>query len=258
MARIVLAGAIAASAFIATPAFAGADTHEFNLERTQELREERAEMREEISEKTRDAARKIEKADTREERREARSELKREIREEKREARRDAWDDDDDDKPVLFQGRASARRAPREGGGMRELVSRYAAKYGVPQHVAHGVVMVESRYNAKATGAGGYIGLMQIGYRTAKGMGYGGSRAGLYNPETNLDYGMRYLGEAYRQAGGNLCGAVSKYQGGHGVRGVTRAGAAYCGKVKKYMAQEAPAENKADNRKFALRGGERS
>jgi soluble lytic murein transglycosylase-like protein len=255
MTRIVLAGAIAASAFVATPAFAGADTHEFNLERTQEMREERAEMREEISEETRETAQKIEKADTRKERREARSELKREIREEKREARRNM---DDNDKSGLFEGRASARRAPREGGGMRELVSRYAEKYGVPQHVAHGVVMVESRYNAKATGPGGYIGLMQIGYRTAKGMGYSGSRAGLYNPETNLDYGMRYLGEAYRQAGGNLCGAVSKYQGGHGVRGVTRAGAAYCGKVKKYMAQGAPAENRADNRKFALRGGERS
>jgi hypothetical protein len=35
---------------------------------------------------------------------------------------------------------------------------------------------------------------------------------------------------------------VSKYQGGHGVRGVTRAGSVYCGKVKNYMAKAAPAE----------------
>lgn len=256
MARIVFAGAIFACAFAAVPAFADADTHKFNLERTQEMREERAEMREEISEEKREAARKVRKADTQGERRAARAEMKREIREEEREARREARDDDG---PDMFEGRSSARRAPR-GGGMRELVSHYAAKYGVPQHVAHGVVMVESRYNAKATGPGGYIGLMQIGYRTAKAMGYSGSRAGLYDPETNLDYGMRYLGEAYRQAGGNLCGAVSKYQGGHGVRGVTRAGAAYCGKVRKYMARSAPGEKRdsGDNRKFALRAGERS
>ena len=44
----------------------------------------------------------------------------------------------------------------------------------------------------------------------------------------------------WMKTGGNMCGAVSKYQGGHGVRGVTKAGAVYCGKVKKYMAQKAP------------------
>jgi soluble lytic murein transglycosylase-like protein len=250
MTRIAFAGAALALSALSSPALAGADTHRFNLERTQEMREERAEMREEISEEKREARRELKTATTREERREIRAELKREIREERREARRDI---DDDDKPALREGRASTREAPR-GNSMEALVARYAAKHGVPQHVAHGVVMVESRYRPNATGPGGYIGLMQIGYRTAKGMGYSGSRAGLYDPQTNLDYGMRYLGEAYRQAGGNLCGAVSKYQGGHGVRGVTRAGSVYCGKVKKYMAQRAP----ADNREFASRGGERS
>lgn len=139
------------------------------------------------------------------------------------------------------EGRASAKEAPPRGGSLAALVLHYAAKHGVPRDLAHGVVMVESRYNARATGRGGYIGLMQLSYRTAQGMGYRGSRQALYDPSTNLDYGMRYLAEAYRQAGGNMCGAVSKYQGGHGVRGVTRAGAVYCGKVKKYMAQKAPA-----------------
>jgi soluble lytic murein transglycosylase-like protein len=147
--------------------------------------------------------------------------------------------------PALKEGRSSTKgeargEAPR-GGNLDSLVQHYAAKHGVPRDLAHGVVMVESRYRANATGPGGYIGLMQIGYRTAKGMGYSGSRKALYNPSTNLDYGMRYLGEAYRQAGGDYCRTVSKYQGGHGVRGVTRAGAAYCGKVKKYMVQNVPA-----------------
>jgi soluble lytic murein transglycosylase-like protein len=96
--------------------------------------------------------------------------------------------------------------------------------------------MVESRYNARATGPGGYIGLMQLSYRTARGMGYSGSRAGLYDPETNLRYGMKYLGGALRLAGGSTCGAVSKYQGGHGVKGVTRAGSVYCAKVRKHIA----------------------
>lgn len=97
--------------------------------------------------------------------------------------------------------------------------------------------MVESRYNPKATGPGGYIGLMQISYRTAQGMGYKGSREALYNPDTNLRYGMKYLAGALRLAKGDYCGAVSRYQGGHGVKGVTRAGAAYCTKVKRHIAQ---------------------
>lgn len=119
---------------------------------------------------------------------------------------------------------------------LRAMVARHAAANNVPVELAHGVVMVESRYNARATGPGGYIGLMQLSYRTARGMGFNGSRADLYDPETNLRYGMKYLGGALRLAGGSTCGAVSKYQGGHGVKGVTRAGAVYCSKVRKYIA----------------------
>jgi soluble lytic murein transglycosylase-like protein len=180
----------------------------------------------------RDEIQDLREARTPRERAEARAELRKEIGEESREAKKS---------PALLEGRASVTGAPpSRGGSLQSMVQHYAAANGVPQQLAHGVVMVESRYNARATGRGGYIGLMQIGYRTAKGMGYTGSRAGLYDPETNLRYGMKYLGQAYAQAGGNMCGTVSKYQGGHGVRGVTRAGAAYCGKVKKYMAQAAP------------------
>jgi soluble lytic murein transglycosylase-like protein len=193
----------------------------------------------------------VREAKTPRERREARAELKEELLD----AREDRAERRARMRENLIEGRASVRGGAGEGGSMQALVARYAKANGVPAHVAHGVVMVESRYNARATGKGGYIGLMQISYRTARGIGYTGSRAGLYDPETNLKYGMKYLGEAYRQAGGNLCGAVSKYQGGHGVRGVTRAGAAYCGKVKNYMAKAPLAER---NKLVAQRDSERS
>jgi soluble lytic murein transglycosylase-like protein len=226
MIRTLVSGAFLASTF-ALPALADADVYGF-------LRSATPEQRKELREEMRD----VREAKTPRDKREERAELREEIREarEERAAKRAQINE------RLIEGRSSVRGAAP--GSMQSLVARYAEANGVPAHVAHGVVMVESRYNAKATGPGGYIGLMQIGYRTAKGMGYTGSRAGLYDPETNLKYGMRYLGEAYRQAGGNLCGAVSKYQGGHGVRGVTRAGAVYCGKVKTYMTKAAPAEKK--------------
>jgi soluble lytic murein transglycosylase-like protein len=168
----------------------------------------------------------------------------------KSEVKRTSDDSDRDDKNgkrharKLIEGRASTSTepaaAPGGRGNLNSLVQRYAQENGVPYDLAHGVIMVESRYNAKATGRGGYIGLMQLSYRTAQGMGFSGSRAALYDPETNLRYGMRYLGEAYRKAGGSMCGAVSKYQGGHGVRGVTRAGSAYCGKVKNFITRGVP------------------
>lgn len=129
----------------------------------------------------------------------------------------------------------TADATPR--GRLQEMVARHAAAAGIPFSLAHGVVMVESRYRPNATGPGGYIGLMQLSYRTAQGMGFKGTRKQLYDPETNIRYGVKYLAGAYRQAGGNKCVAVSKYQGGHGVRGVTKAGATYCAKVRRFIAQ---------------------
>lgn len=225
MIRALFSGALAASACLfAAPAFAGAEMFEI--------------------------VRSFERAETKQKNRKAgalptvdrRGARIKKLEADQREARGEAGEERQTRRPKLLEGRASA--GP-EGGGLTGLVARHARANGVPLDLAHGVVMVESRYRANATGPGGYIGLMQIGYRTAKGMGYTGSRAGLYDPETNVSYGMRYLGEAYRQAGGNMCGAVSKYQGGHGVRGVTKAGAVYCGKVKKYMVQKAPEERAA-------------
>lgn len=235
MIRTLLAGAFVASSF-ALPAFADADVHGF-------LRSATLEQREDIREEMQD----VREAKTPREKREEKAELKDEIREVRKERT--------EKRERLIEGRSATRGTAPSGGGLTSLVARYAEANGVPAQIGHGVVMVESRYNPRATGAGTYIGLMQISYRTAQGIGYSGTRAGLYDPETNLKYGMKYLGEAYRQAGGNLCGAVSKYQGGHGVRGVTRAGAVYCGKVKNYMVKAAPAER---NKLVAQRENDRT
>ncbi|MFD1332059.1 lytic transglycosylase domain-containing protein [Methylopila musalis] len=126
-------------------------------------------------------------------------------------------------------------------GSIPALVTAAARDAGVSPSLAHAVVKVESRYQPRATGPGGYIGLMQLSYRTAQGMGFRGSRQALYEPRTNLRYGMKYLAGAVAKSGGSTCAAVSKYQGGHGVRGVTRAGAVYCSKVKRFMAAGIPA-----------------
>ena len=83
----------------------------------------------------------------------------------------------------------------------------------------HRVVKRESNYNPRASSKGN-IGLMQIRYQTARGIGYTGSASGLLDAETNLTYAVRYLAGAYQAAGGNPSRAVSLYASGYHGRGV--------------------------------------
>jgi soluble lytic murein transglycosylase-like protein len=95
------------------------------------------------------------------------------------------------------------------------LVAAHAQTNGVPAALVHRVIIRESRYNPRLIGKGGAMGLMQIKAPTARGVGYGGSSAGLLDPETNLTYAVRYLAGAYRLAGGNHDRAVSYYARGY-------------------------------------------
>jgi hypothetical protein len=55
----------------------------------------------------------------------------------------------------------------------------------------------------------GNLGLMQIRYDTARGMGYRGPASGLLDANTNLTYAVPYLANAYRVGGGSHDRAVS-------------------------------------------------
>ncbi|WP_332060483.1 lytic transglycosylase domain-containing protein [Bartonella sp. CB74] len=116
------------------------------------------------------------------------------------------------------------------------LIQKLAAKYNVPVNLAHAVVHVESSYKAYTKGAAGEIGLMQIKPSTARGLGFNGSVQDLYDPATNLEYGMRYLARAYKLSGGNTCGTILKYNAGHAAKKMNSTSAKYCLKVKTYLA----------------------
>jgi soluble lytic murein transglycosylase-like protein len=99
-------------------------------------------------------------------------------------------------------------------GAYDGLIAHYAQQYDVPETLVRRVIVRESGYNAGARN-GPYYGLMQISHATARGMGYGGSAAGLLDPETNLRYAVRYLAGAYMTAGGNHDQAVRFYSRGY-------------------------------------------
>jgi soluble lytic murein transglycosylase-like protein len=112
------------------------------------------------------------------------------------------------------------------------LIIDYARQFGVPADLAHAVVRVESNFNPKARGSAGEVGLMQIKPATARTMGYDGSRAGLFDPETNIRFGMKYLAKAHRLSGGFTCGTILRYNAGHGATRMNPVSRKYCGRVQ--------------------------
>lgn len=87
----------------------------------------------------------------------------------------------------------------------RELVTRYAAEYGVPEHIIYAVIKIESNFRSDAKSTAGALGLMQMTPDTFDwlmtilrenyevGM--------LYDPETNIKYGTYFLSYLYREFG---------------------------------------------------------
>lgn len=128
-------------------------------------------------------------------------------------------------------GKAGKSKAP-----YGEIVERYASSYGVPVKLAHAVISVESNYRPNTRGKAGEIGLMQIKPATARMMGYSGSAKGLFNPETNIKFGMKYLAKAHALGGGSTCGTILKYNAGHGAKRMNPISAAYCKKVQARIA----------------------
>jgi soluble lytic murein transglycosylase-like protein len=114
---------------------------------------------------------------------------------------------------------------------LKGLVTEYATLAGVPASLAHAVVTIESRYNPSARN-GPHFGLMQINVATARSMGFSGEPSALLDPATNLRFGMAYLAGAYRLAGGDTCGTIMRYQGGHRATRMSDAAMRYCARVK--------------------------
>ncbi|TCR61883.1 transglycosylase-like protein with SLT domain [Bosea sp. BK604] len=134
------------------------------------------------------------------------------------------------------KGRRQALAAPAGSEAIRQIIARHAAANGVPFSLADAVVRVESRYNPRASNAGNF-GLMQIRHQTARGLGYSGGAGGLLDAETNARFGMKYLAQAYRLAGGDTCRTIMKYQSGHLASRLSGANRAYCAKVRTISAQ---------------------
>jgi soluble lytic murein transglycosylase-like protein len=102
----------------------------------------------------------------------------------------------------------------------------HAAGADVPIDTALAVVLQESSFRAHVTGAAGEIGLMQLKCQTARGIGYKGTCADLYDPDTNLHYGLRYLRKALNR------GSVAYYNAGIYAKKLPKAAKKYADSVE--------------------------
>lgn len=147
--------------------------------------------------------------------------------------------------PIIAQPETPAleSREPISGGAIRRrqryisIIRREAKSNDLPVEVADAVAYVESRYDETSIGGVGEIGLMQVLPSTAAMMGFRGTELELAQPEVNIHYGVSYLAQAWRLAGGDLCRALMKYRAGHGEERMTPKSVAYCQAARIYLAQ---------------------
>ena len=140
--------------------------------------------------------------------------------------------------PAAKHGRLE-RRWRYERNEYSALIERFATENDVPAEFAHAIVQIESQFRPNVRGRAGEIGLMQIKPATARLMGFRGPAKALYDPETNIRYGMKYLAKARRLGDKSVCGTILKYNAGHAARRMNRISRAYCEKVKGVLARNA-------------------
>ncbi len=92
-------------------------------------------------------------------------------------------------------------------------------RYHVPESWIQAVIEVESAWNPQAYRAEPQIqdasrGLMQILGRTARGLGFTGDPADLFNVEINIDLGTKLLGQLRERYGDDFRRVYSAYNSG--------------------------------------------
>ena len=92
------------------------------------------------------------------------------------------------------------------------LIHAKARKYDVDPALVAAVVETESRFHQGARSPVGAQGLMQLMPRTGRWLG----AKNLYDPEQNVDAGVRYLKYLQGRFDGNLKNAIAAYNAGEG------------------------------------------
>src|SRR4029450_7443833 len=100
------------------------------------------------------------------------------------------------------------------------LISASSARWGVPFQWVKAVIGTESNFDPDAYRAEPRIGdasygLMQLLSETARGLGFSGDPAELYDPERNIDLGTKLLAQLRARYGADFRRVYSAYNSGN-------------------------------------------
>jgi len=125
------------------------------------------------------------------------------------------------------------RHIPEGATAYLDIFRREASLHKIPLWLALGVAWVESKFDPKLRGTHTVVGMMQVMPSTAREMGYRGTTNQLFNPETNIVWGMKELAKDYEIAKGDICLTIAKYKGGFRTTAVNKGAWNYCSQVKR-------------------------
>lgn len=92
------------------------------------------------------------------------------------------------------------------------LINKYAKTYGVDPLLVKCIIMQESGFNERACSYVGAGGLMQLMPETASDLGV----TNVYNPEDNLNGGIKLISRLLKKYNGNVSFALAAYNAGEG------------------------------------------
>ena len=143
------------------------------------------------------------------------------------------------------QAAAPAQRSARVAlppgrAALHDRIRAVAREERIPGSTALALIAIESSFDTAAVGHGGPVGLMQIMPGTARSVIPGVTRKQLFQPETNVRAGLRYLRELMDHYDGDLELALRAYKSGpravDGGKGRTKSADAY---IRRIMAAQA-------------------
>lgn len=132
------------------------------------------------------------------------------------------------------------------------IIVQVAGRYEVDPHLIRAIILAESGYNPKAKSKKGARGLMQLMPTTAKALGV----ENIYDPEENIDGGVRYFRSLLDRFDGDVQLALAAYNAGsrhvRNYEGIPpfKATQHYIKKVLKFH-EKFKSENKAGSRRLA-------
>lgn len=100
---------------------------------------------------------------------------------------------------------------------VQQLVIAEAKRQKLPPSLALAIAKVESNFNHQALSHAGAKGVMQIMPRTAE-QSFGVSRHRLFEPQVNIELGVKFIKKLLARYDGRLDIALSHYNGGSGVK----------------------------------------